>query len=214
MKSPSPRLTSLYYVLTMLLLTGTLAASIWSDHRAAAVLVKPIDSIGSQIGGWTSGGNRELRDRIVASLAATSYLSRTYRKDRSELDFFMAFYAQQRAGDTMHSPKYCLPGGGWEFSDFSTVTVPLVNGAVRINRAAIRRAGERALIFYWYQSRVRIIASEYQGKFFLVWDGLMHGNQGGSIVRLMLPDRPGADLEGLAFATQIIPEVQRCFGTD
>ena len=212
MRFPLPRLTSLYYLVTMLLLSGTLAASIWSDHRAPAVLLKPIDSIGSQIAGWTSGGNRELRDTIVASLAATSYLSRTYRKDSKELDFFMAFYAQQRAGDTMHSPKYCLPGGGWEFTDFRTVTLPLLNRPVKINRAAIRRGDERALIFYWYQSRVRITASEYQGKFFLVWDGLMHGNQGGSIVRIMLPDRPGADPEGIGFATQVIPEVDRCIG--
>jgi EpsI family protein len=197
-----------------MLLTGTLAASIWSDHRAPAVLAKPIDSIGKQIGGWTSNGDQQLRDTIVASLAASSYVSRIYKKDRNELDFFMAFYAQQRAGDTMHSPKYCLPGGGWEFSDSGMVTVPASRQGTKINRLAIRRAAERALVFYWYQSRERIIASEYQGKFFLVWDGLMHGSQGGSIVRIMLPDRPGADLDGLAFATQIIPEVQRCFGTD
>lgn len=208
------RLKSSHYLFTMLLLSGTLAASIWSDHRDSAVLVKPIDTIDKRIGSWNTDGNRELRDTIVASLGATSYLSRIYRKDRSELDMFVAFYAQQRTGETMHSPKYCLPGGGWEFSDFRTITLSPAGRTVKINRAAIRRGDERQVLLYWYQSRARIVASEYQSKLFLVWDGLTRANQGGSIVRVMFRENPGAEQEGLAFATQLIPEIQKCLGTE
>jgi len=206
------RVTSLHYVLTLLLLTATLGASVWSDHRPPAVLAAPMDSINTKIDGWTSAGNQQFRDTIVASLNATSYLSRSYRKDRSDLDMFVAFYEHLRAGESMHSPKYCLPGGGWEFSDFKTIPLSTGGREAKINRAIVRRGDERQLLLYWYQSRPRVIASEYQSKFFLVWDGLIHGNQGGSIVRVMLPDRPGADQEGLSFAAQLIPEVQRCFG--
>jgi len=200
-----------HYFLTLLLLSSTLVASIWSDHRAPVVLAKPIDSINTRIDGWSSAGNQQLRDRIVASLNATSYLSRTYRKDRNELDLFVAFYAQLRAGESMHSPKYCLPGGGWEFSDIRTVSLSANGRQAKVNRALVHLGDERQLMLYWYQSRPRIIASEYQSKLFLVWDGLTRGNQGGSIVRIMLPDRPGADQEALAFATQLIPQVQSCF---
>jgi EpsI family protein len=206
------RVTSLHYLLTLLLLAATLGASVWSDRRPPAVLAAPIDSINTRIDGWTSTGNQQLGDTIIASLNATSYLSRTYRKDRSELDVFMAFYEHLRAGESMHSPKYCLPGGGWEFSDFKTVSLSSGGREAKINRAIVRKGAERQLLLYWYQSRPRVIASEYQSKFFLVWDGLVRGNQGGSIVRVMLPDRPGADQEGLAFAAQLIPEVQKCFG--
>jgi len=205
------RITSLHYVLTLLLLSATLGASVWSDHRPPAVLAAPINSINTQIGGWTSVGNQRLGDTIVASLNATSYLSRTYRKDRTELDVFMAFYEHLRAGESMHSPKYCLPGGGWEFSDFKTVRLTNGEREAKINRAIVRRGAERQLLLYWYQSEPRVIASEYQSKFFLVWDGLVRGNLGGSIVRVMVPDLPGAEEAGLAFATQLIPEVQRCF---
>jgi EpsI family protein len=208
------RSASPHYVLTILLLTVTLGASAWSDHRAPSVLAAPIESIAPRIAGWSSTGNVELRDTIVASLKATSYLSRTYRKDQNALDFFMAFYAQPRTGESMHSPKYCLPGGGWEFSDFKTVELTPGDRTVKINQATIRRGDERQLLFYWYQSRPRIIASEYQSKLFLVWDGLTRGNQGGAIVRVMLPYQPGAEQNGLDFAAKLIPEVQRCFGAD
>jgi EpsI family protein len=208
----SIRLSSLHFVLTFLLLSATLAATVWSDHRKPVVLARPIDAISMQLAGWAASGNEKLRDTIVASLNATSYLSRTYRKERAELDMFMAFYAQPRTGESMHSPKYCLPGGGWEFTDTTTINLSLPNNrTAKINRALIRRGDQREILLYWYQSQPRVIASEYESKIFLVWDGLTRGNQGGSIVRVMLHDRPGAEQDGIAFATHLIPEVQRCF---
>jgi EpsI family protein len=123
---------------------------------------------------------------------------------------FTAFYARQKAGESMHSPKFCLPGGGWKFSDFRTVTLPTPNSPAQINRSVIQKPGSRALLFYWYRSRSRVVASEYQSKDFLVWDGLFHANPGGSIVRAILPDRPQAEEAGLAFARQLLLEVHSC----
>jgi hypothetical protein len=67
------------------------------------------------------------------------------------------------------------------------------------------------LMIYWYQSDSRIIASEYMGKFVLARDTLLTGRTAGSIVRLTLLDQPGAQEEAAAFATQVIPQVRRCF---
>jgi len=203
--------SSPHFLLTVVVLLVTLGAAVSSDHRAPVVLVKPIDSIPLQLDGWTSAGNEKLRDRIEASLNATSYLSRTYKKERQDLDMFMAFYAQQRAGESMHSPKYCLPGGGWEFTSNRTVTLPLPNGrSAKINRSEVRKGDQKQVLLYWYQSQPRVIASEYESKLFLVWDGLTRGNLGGSIVRVMLPEHPGAEQQALAFATRLIPEIQSC----
>jgi EpsI family protein len=203
--------TNSHLLLTIGILSATMAAAALTDHRNPEHLARPLDSISSQIDGWTSGGNRTLQDKIVATLDSTEYLSRTYTKGMNALDVFAAFYAQQRAGESMHSPKYCLPGGGWEFSEFATATVPMAGTTAKINRAVIQKPGSRAIMFYWYQSRTRVVASEYQSKVFLVWDGLVHANPGGSIVRVMLPDRPDASEEGLAFAAQLVKQVQRCF---
>jgi len=40
----------------------------------------------------------------------------------------------------------------------------------------------------------------------------VHGNQGGSIVRVMLPDAPGAEAEAVNFAAKLIPEMRRSLG--
>ena len=70
------------------------------------------------------------------------------------------------------------------------------------------------VMFYWYQSTTRIVASEYVGKVLLARDTLLTGRTGGSIVRIIVPDKPDAERQVVAFAAKLIPEVQRCFGSN
>jgi EpsI family protein len=145
-------------------------------------------------------------------LLPTSYLARVYEKNRRQLGLMVAFYAQQRAGESMHSPKACLPGAGWEIWQHGSARIPVNRGSIAVNRYGIQRAGQRMVVFYWYQSRKRIIASEYLGKLLLVRDAVWDGRTGGAIVRITLPDIPSANDEGVEFAAHLIPEVQRCLG--
>jgi len=154
--------------------------------------------------------DKRLDARVLKALVPTNYLSRTYRKAESQLDLFIAYYSQQRAGESMHSPKHCLPGAGWEIWQHDSSTVSVNGSAVQINKYSIQNAGNRLLMFYWYQSANRIIASEYLGKILLARDTLLTGRTGGSIVRITVPDKPGADQDAIAFTVKLIPEVQRC----
>ena len=113
----------------------------------------------------------------------------------------------------MHSPKHCLPGAGWEIWQHGSATIPVESGNVEVNKYSIQNAGTRMLMFYWYQSSTRIFASEYLGKVLLARDTLSNGRTGGSIVRIIVMDSPGAEQEAIAFASTLIPEVRKCFGS-
>src|SRR4051794_16371010 len=126
-------------------------------------------------------------------------------------DLFITHYALQRAGESMHSPKHCLPGAGWEIWDHGTVDIPVGGQKILVNRQFISRANVRMIVFYWYQSRQRIIASEYSGKILLAKDALLQNSTAASIVRIIVPDRPGAQETASAFAAELIPQVARCF---
>src|SRR5262249_5895980 len=127
-------------------------------------------------------------------------------------DLFVAFYAQQRAGESMHSPKHCLPGAGWEIWNYASMDIP-VNGQIyKINKYSISREGVRSVVLYWYQSKGRIIASEYMGKVLLARDALMQDSTAASIVRVTVPDEPGALDEASSLGAQLILEMQRCLG--
>ena len=193
------------------MLGATLAASMMSENRRAEELAVPLTSIKSELAGWTAVGEETLDARALSQLRPTTYLYRTYRKDTRDIGLFIAWYSQQRAGETMHSPKHCLTGSGWQIWKHATTDVPLGDRVVQINRYSIRNGLERMLVFYWYQSKERIIASEYEGKLLLVRDVLAGGSTAGSIVRLTMPDVPGAEEYGLEMVRAVMPEVQRCF---
>lgn len=204
--------SSYRYLGTIAALLGAFAAGSLCERRVVERLAVPLDQIGHQIAGWNAVGDDILLPPTVRALNATSYLARGYQKGSRHLDLFIAYYAQQRAGESMHSPKHCLPGAGWEIWKLGSARVP-VNGKVfEINKYSIENDGTREVMFYWYQSRDQIIASEYVGKLLLVRDTLLTGRTAGAIVRVTLADTPSAPDEGIRFASRVIPQVWRCFG--
>jgi EpsI family protein len=195
------------------LLGATLAAAAITSQRHPGGLAQPLESIPYQVSGFTGRDNRSLTEDVLRQLQATSYLSRTYEKAGWSADLFVSFYAEQRAGESMHSPKHCLPGGGWEIWDYDTLTVPVGERSIPINKYSISRESTRRLVLYWYQSKERIFASEYLGKFLLARDALLRNSTAASMVRIIVPDRPGAVEEARAFASELIPQLERCFGS-
>jgi EpsI family protein len=200
------------YVAIVLMLLLTLAGYALSERREPEYLARPLETVDKQIGGWTMKGNEPLEERVLERLQLTSYISRVYEKQGTNLGLFVAFYAQQRAGESIHSPKHCLPGSGWEIWKHDSAMVPVNGAQVEINQYSIQNSGRRMLVFYWYQSKRRIIASEYMGKILLAKDAFLDRRTGGSLVRITLPDTPSAPAEGTAFASVLIPQLQRCFG--
>jgi EpsI family protein len=200
------------FPITFLLLAATIAAVKWSDQPRPERLAQPLDSVAVRIGGWTMAGRNDLSESVEDRLEATSYLNREYQRDGLTVALFIAYYGQQRAGESMHSPRNCLPGNGWEIWNQGTVEIPFHGRQSTINQFSIRNDGERLLVYYWYQSRRRIIADEYLGKLLLVRDALVDGRTAGSIVRVMAPDNPDGARGAREFAPLIEQEMERCLG--
>jgi EpsI family protein len=202
------------FAMTTTLLLGALAGGSMTDRRIPESLKLPLDRIDSQIAGWTQISQRDLPPKIVESLDSTSYLLRTYQKGHTQLDLFIAYYAEQRAGESMHSPKHCLPGGGWEMTQRGSATIGVMGRRVEVNEFVIENLGTKMVMIYWYQSRSRIVANEYLGKLLLVRDTALTGLTGGSIVRITLADTSAAADQGVDFAADIITQMQRCLGRE
>ena len=207
-----PTRTTLLFTATAALLGGTILAEGLTSRRIPEPLAVPLAQIDSQIDGWQTFRDEKLPAPTLLALHPTSYLVRTYAKDNVNLGLFIAFYAQQRAGESMHSPKHCLPGSGWEIWRHDSAFIPVNGQEIPVNKYSIENGGTRMLMFYWYQSKSRIFASEYLGKILLARDTMLTGHTAASIVRLMLPDTPGSSEQGVSFAAKVIPEMQRCYG--
>ncbi len=167
-----------------------LAAAVFLHARSRPepqVARHPVADFPRAISGWQS------RDLVIAEdvreiLGPGDFLSRVYlRPNQPYVDFFVAYFASQRSGNSIHSPKNCLPGAGWSPTESGSVTLPRPGGAVTVNRYVISKGMDKQLVLYWYQAHGRVVASEYWAKYFLVADSIRTGRSDGSLVRVITP---------------------------
>lgn len=128
-------------------------------------------------------------ERRVAGMS--HYVLREYRGGTPALPGFgiyVGYYDYQVQGKTIHSPKNCLPGAGWEQlqSNVRRFSVPGA-GAVAVNRYLLANKGQQALVYYWYQGRGRVEASEYRVKWNLLRDAALYGRTEEALVRIVVP---------------------------
>ena len=175
-------------------------------RRAEVIpLSKPLSDFPAVIGGWrmVREGTIEPDERDV--LRADDYLTRQYGRQGETASLFVAYFGSQRAGQTPHSPKNCLPGSGWTWSVSDTIAVNIAGRVqpIEINRYIVSKGDDHAVVLYWYQSRDRVIASEYRAAAFTAWDALRYNRTDTELVRVVTPiTQDGVDFIQ-AFFTQL-----------
>ena len=172
-----------------------------------------------EIGAWHGAVEPDFSKDIVAQLGVDEYIVRTYASDAAVVGLYVGFYASQRQGDTIHSPLNCLPGAGWvpdragnepSFPVRSTPAGP--DRTIEVNRFVIQKGLDRQVVFYWYQSRDRVVASEYWGKVYTVLDAMRHNRTDAALVRVTVPigcrrwgSAGGQALAGVASSRRCFP---------
>jgi EpsI family protein len=128
---------------------------------------------------------------------------------------FVAYFASQKYGSQIHSPKHCLPGSGWRIESNSPYQLALAGGASReVNRLVIADIASRQLMFYWFETRGGAIRNEFGLKFDLVRNALSLSPTDAAIVRLTVPLEEGDSIDsatqrGLKFLAAFFPDIER-----
>ncbi len=166
-----------------------------------------------RLGPWR-GQDTPIEARIVAAIGVDSYLNRVYVDPAGQpVELYIAFYANQRTDKWVHSPKDCIPGTGWEPVRAGTAGVDVPGrGLVVVNRYVIEKGLDHRLVFYWYQGRGRVMASEYAAKFWLAADAMRWNRTDESLVRVITPMADGESAAGgrlRAFLRTMFPQLDR-----
>jgi EpsI family protein len=173
----------------------------------------PLASFPMQLGNW-SGKDIALDKDTLDVLGPGDFLVRGYRDPEGKMpyvDFFVAYFPSQRTGDTIHSPKHCLPGAGWTPEENDRVTISLPgHDPFPANRYVISKAGARKLVLYWYWAHDRGVASEYWAKYYLVKDAISMNRSDGALVRITLDMLPGESVDAAQqrlrpFTADVVP---------
>jgi exosortase D (VPLPA-CTERM-specific) len=167
--------------------------------------------------GW--GARRSSMEGIyIDTLKLDDYLLADFTNgtDRS-INLYMAYYNSQRKGEAVHSPRSCLPGGGWQLRDFDQRTlldVTVNRHSLHVNRTLIALGSQRQLVYYWFQQRGRVVTDEFAVKWYLFWDALTMHRTDGALIRIITSLPQGgseaeADRRLTEFAGLLAPRLAR-----
>ena len=188
-------------VASLVVLVLSVAAGQTVQHRDETVPQrKPLVLFPDRMADW-QGRAGSLADPVIAKLKLTDYYIGDFRNGSfdSPVNFYVAYYENQRKGASPHSPSVCIPGGGWEIASIKRTKMPfsVAGKDLRFNRVEIRNGQQRQLVYYWFQQRGRIMANEFEMKWYLFLDALTLNRTDGALVRLVTNINPS---EGVAAA--------------
>jgi EpsI family protein len=204
---------SLRFTLAIVLIA---AAGVFLEARAHNEIFPPrlpLNTFPTQLDSWT-GTDVAIEKDVLEVLGPGDFLLRSYQNKATpqpEVDLFIAYFPTQRAGDTIHSPKNCLPGAGWSPVESTRISLSVPgHGPFPANRYIIARGDSRLLVLYWYWAHDRGVASEYWAKFYLVADSMRLNRSDGALVRITTPMYPGESAEAaqqrvFPFAANVVP---------
>lgn len=161
------------------------------SRRETVPLARPLSQFPTQLGAWSMFQESEADQETLDVLRADDTLSRTYTNPARGIgaNLFVAYFKSQRTGQTPHSPKNCLPGSGWapSESDVHAIRIPGRAQPILVNRYVVSKGEDKSVVLYWYQSRDRVVASEYRAKFYLVADAIQYNRTDTALVRVVVP---------------------------
>jgi exosortase D (VPLPA-CTERM-specific) len=174
--------------------TGVLAATLVLlsavDLREQTPISRPFNAFPLAVGSWT-GERQFLEQRFIDELDFSDYVSVNYSKPgEAAVNLYVAYYASQTKGKSIHSPETCLPGSGWIFRNAGAVTISLpgnVPSSLTAMRAVMERGGIRQLVYFWFKQRDRVLTSTYEVKFYNLVDALVRNRTDGALIRIISP---------------------------
>jgi EpsI family protein len=162
------------------------------EEQKSAPLATPLASLPLELGGYT-GRERGMSEGEVAVAGVSDYVFRIFGPDSAPaFSLYIGYYDRQVKGRTIHSPRNCLPGAGWQTVEFAAVPLLIADRQVTVNRYVLAKGASQALVYYWYQGRGRVAHDEYRVKWDLLADAMRYGRSEEALVRVVVPlPRPG-----------------------
>ena len=184
-------LSSPFYASLVLMIAVVILVFFIGNRKEVVLERQPFSHFPLKIGDW-KGKKQTLDKDALDVLKLSDYLLTNYRDESGKsLVFYIAYYDSQRKNVVPHSPKLCIPGGGWEISDISRENIE----GQPFNRMIIKKRLDKSLVYYWYQQRGQVVANEYIMKWSLFKDALFLNRTDGALVRISTEVYPGENIK-------------------
>ncbi len=198
-KNPEAVFNKAIFVMLLLLISTASITSFIQEREDIIPERKAFLNFPLHLGKW-QGRNDYLTQNYLDGLRLSDYTIINYTSPEAgaNVNFYSAYYQSQRKGVSVHSPKGCIPGDGWQITEFGQNALPnikLEGNPIDVNRAVIQKGTSRQLVYYWFQQRGRSITNEYLVKWYLFYDAIAMNRTDGSLIRLVTSVGEGEDIK-------------------
>ena len=197
-----------FVISLILLLTTGLYVHAVKYSRVISTERVQLEQFPEQFGDWHITEHGQLSQQVLDVLKSDQQIMRKYVNSHGDYVWlFLAYFRDQKYGEQIHSPRHCLPGGGWSIVN---------NGKIKFknpvsfeaNRLAIQQNDQKEIMSYWFWTRNGIIRSEFRLKFDLAINSLLRRPTDAAFVRLNVDNSENADEVIADFLSALFPELQ------
>jgi len=197
-------------ILTVLGIVGgqTLRAGVPAPPEAVHVERLPLE-----FAGW-QGRDVPVTPQVLDLLRPDGFLLRNYfRTGEPPIQVYIDYHRVQRLGATIHSPRICYPGAGWNPTHIE-VAASDAGGSGHPGCWLRLRNGDRELLaMYWYESRWGSSARELELKLGIVRSAFARHPSDAALIRVSTPvladGVEGARKRLLGFLEEAEPRIRR-----
>ena len=193
------------------ILVGLTALFIANHENIEVPVNEPLTNISTNLDEWTMVGQYHFDARVLEVLKPTDYLYRSY-KDRAgnRVTLYLGYHSGGPGSGPIHSPKQCLPGGGWFELSEEKLTIQVAEKELPFVRAVYPNDDQKEMFLYFFQVKGRVLTNEYSLKFAEIANSIFHNRRDSAFIRISVPfqgDLSEATAAGERFLASVYPQI-------
>lgn len=167
-------------------------------HDISVPTNKPFNEFPVNIKEWRMVSQSLFTERILNVLKPTDYMNRQYAGiDGIPVNLYIGYHGGGKNSGAIHSPKHCLPGGGWYKASEKKASVDIGDRKINLVAAVYQKGERKDLFLYWYQVKGKTLSDEYFLKFSEIMNSILYKRRDSAFIRVSIPFE--AD-EGMAYS--------------
>jgi exosortase D (VPLPA-CTERM-specific) len=150
-------------------------------------------------GAW-EGRPESMDTEMIKLSGAEDVVNALYQTtDRKPISLYIGYRGSPftESENFFHSPNVCLPSSGWKTISATKHKIEKVPrfGSIIVSKMLIEKAGEKQLVYYWFQTKNRTSHDVNINRFHLTLHALRRDNTYDLFIRPIAPISPGESIE-------------------
>jgi EpsI family protein len=159
--------------------------------------------------GWI--GERDNLDQYLIEALNPDYIVSATFTDTAgyKVQLFFDYFTGASAERGVHSPRNCMPGGGWAIMEKKELSIAINDREIPAGRFIINRGEISQVMDFWYVTRYGETSNDFVFKFYAMLSSLTFQPTDVAFIRIVANNTPEGIKALEAFEMQYVPVIYR-----